>query len=146
MTDYSITVSNSVLFVGYNPTEVWGVLTWGTDNWRFAGDSIQSIGKPIDFGAVTLADAPIKDIEHLDDMGSTLLSDSITATFSRTISNQIATAFEITNAYLTDENGYYYVFIGDVIDADDRAGASWTLASATTSTWTPVASPSTVWS
>ena len=73
-------------------------MVWGTDRWRFDGDSVQSVGKAVDFGAVTLADAPTKDIGHLDDMGSTLLSDSITATFSRTISDQIATAFEITNA------------------------------------------------
>ena len=146
MADHSITISNNVLFVGYNPTETWGALTWGTDNWRFSGDVVQDVTKPIDFGSVTLADEPIKDIEHLNDMGSTLLSDKITKALGHQITDQVLMAYEIVTAYLTDENGYNYVFIGDVIDADDRKDATWSAVSSTSSTWTPVASASAIWS
>ena len=146
MTDYSITITNSVLFVGYNPTETWGALTWGTDNWRFEGGTVQDVTKPIDFGSVTLADAPIKDVEHLTDMGSTLLSDSIEKAVERDISNTLAMSYEISSAFLTDENGYNYVFIGGVIDADDRDSATWSAASATTGSWVLVSGASTVWS
>jgi len=166
MTDYSITVSNSVLFVGYNPTETWGSLTWGTDNWRFLGETIQDVDKVAELGPLTfspaytekdvdkvaelgplsMVDAPIKDIEHLNDMGSTLLSDSTIKAVTRGISDSFTMDYEITNLYLTDANGYNYVFIGGVIDADDRSGATWTAQGGNSATWSPVTGASAVWS
>ena len=146
MTDYSITITNSVLFVGYNPASTWGTMEWGTDNWRFEGGTVQDVNKPIDFGAVTLADTPIKDIEHLSDMGSTLLSDSTKKAVARGISNTLDMSYEISSAFLTDENGYNYVFIGDVIDADDRGSATWNVSSTSAGSWSLVSGASTVWS
>ena len=146
MADLSITIANNVLFVGYNPTSAWNTMVWGTDAWRFAGETVTDTDKSIDFGAVTLTDAPIKDIEHLTDLGSTLLSTEITKEFSRSYNNNLLPSTDISSAYLTDKNGYYYVFIGDVIDADDRAGAIWGIASSTTGTWTAASSTSSIWS
>jgi len=146
MADLSITVSNNLIVVGYNPTSLWGSLVWGTDSWRFNGETLQAVDKSIDFGTATLSDAPIKDMEHLLDFGSTPLSESITKEFSRSYTNTVEPAFEISNAYLTDANGYYYVFIGGVIDADKRTDPDWSGVTATDSTWTKVTAIDSTWS
>jgi len=147
LVDHAITIKNNLIVVGYNPVSAWGTLVWGTDSWRFNGEIIQDVGKPINFGSTTLSDLPIKDIEHLSDLGSTLLSDSISKGFTRAAyNNTVTSGFEITEAYLTDKNGYYYTFIGGVIDADERGSASWNKASSTTSTWVTPAAVSSIWS
>ena len=146
MADLSITIANNVLFVGYNPTSEWGTLEWGTDWWRFNGETLQEVDKAINFGSTTLSDAPIKDIEHLNDLGSTLLSDSITKSQTRSISDSFSFLSDMTELYLTDRNGYYTVFKGDVINSDDRVSSTWSASAAISSSWTPAASTSTVWS
>ena len=146
MADLSITIANNVLFVGYNPTSAWGTLEWGTDAWRFNGESLQDVGKAIDFGSTTLSDAPIKDLEHLNDLGSTLLSDSISKDQGHPISDSFTVSSDYVDLYLTDANGYYTIFRGNVIDSDDRVNTTWAASAAISSTWAPTASTSTVWS
>ena len=148
MADLAITIANNVLFVGYNPTSEWGTLEWGADLWRFNGETLQDVEKAVDFGSTTLSDAPIKGIEHLNDLGSTLLSDSIVKDQTRTISDDMTLTFgsDMVTLYLTDANGYYTLFRGNVIDSDDRVNTTWAASAAISSTWTPTASTSTVWS
>ena len=146
MADYSITVKNNLIVVGYDPTSRWGTLVWGTDSWRFNGETLQDVAKPIDFGSVTLSDVSTKDMEHLLDFGSTPISDAITKSFERSYNNGLSPAFDISSAFLTDKNGYYYVFIGGVIDADKRTDPDWTTSTANDSTWTPVAAIDSTWS
>ena len=147
MVDHAITIANNLVVVGYNPVQAWGALTWGTNGWRFDGDILNDVDKPIDFGSTTLSETVTKDIEHPVDLGSTLLSDSISKAFSRSISfGSTVMGYEISNAYLTDKNGYNYVFIGGVIDADKRGDATWAAATSQASTWIPVAGASAVWS
>jgi hypothetical protein len=146
MADLSITIANNVLFVGYSPTSEWGTLEWGTDWWRFNGESIQEVDKAVDFGSTTLSDAPFKDIEHLNDLGSTLLSDSIFRDHGHPISDSFELSSDMVTLYLTDANGYYTLFRGNVIDSDDRVNTSWSASAAISSPWTPTASTSTVWS
>jgi len=146
LVDYVKTITNNLIVVGYDPTSRWGTLVWGSDMWRFNGETLQDVGKSIDFGATSMSAAPIKDVEHLNDMGSTLLSESITKGFIRSYNNEISTGYEISTAYLTDSNGYYYIFWGDVTDADERVSAEYTATTSYTAAFTVVTSPSSVWS
>lgn len=146
MADLSITISNNLIVVGYNPTSQWGTLEWGTDWWRFNGETLQDVGKAIDFGSTTLSDAPIKDVEHLLDFGSTLLSDTITKSFERSYNNSLLPTFEMSEEYLQDEDGYFYVFPGGVTDADERVDSTWSDETDPTSTWSAVTSATAPWS
>jgi hypothetical protein len=146
LADFAITISNNLITVGYDPTSRWGTLIWGTDSWRFNGETLQNVEKAIDFGDATPSDATIKDLEHLLDFGSTPLSETITKSFARSYSNTVGTDFEISNAFLTDKNGYYYVFIGGVIDADDRTDPVWAKVTDEDSTWTAITAIDSTWS
>jgi len=147
LVDYAITVANNLLVIGYSPVNAWGTLVWGTDWWRHNGETLQNVGKAIGFGSTTLSsDVPVKGIEHLNDMGSTLLSDSIAKASTHGYGTSITLESGHDPIYLTGENGYYYVFWGDVTDAEDRVDAEYTATTSYSATYSAVTSYSSAWS
>ncbi len=127
MADFSITISNRLQVFGSGPSTKWNALTWSSGKW---GEGTNEIVQDV-----------IKNISN-----SLSLSDDYTFGSSKTISNAIYPTFEMASEYLTDANGYYFVFVGGLSDAENQIITTYTEGSQASTSYTSATGGSTVWS
>jgi hypothetical protein len=132
-TDYTKTVSNSIRSFGPAPSTKWGsgatIMTWGTSNWGEGSE-----GLPVDVSKY------LANSQTLDEVTTPQ------ANFNLSFSHQLTSTFEGGSQTLTDQAGYYYVFVGGVTDSEDRADTTYTEVAASATVWTGGADPGTSWS
>lgn len=164
MTDFTITIKESVSVVPWNPTNKWNSITWGTDEWGAVPEMVTDTGKLIS-ETVTPADSILekqagklvseamamtfgyaeKKVEHLLDLGSTTLSDNYDQAVAHAVDlGSVVNVSDVITLELTDD-GYNYVFPGDTTDAVDRVSATWSETASVSVSYSTPTPPSTVW-
>lgn len=129
MTDFSITVSNTLSVIGPSPSNKWGAFLWG-ENWGESGDGYFTIGKNLT-ESISLASTVTPVAEFVKSLSNTFAVSSSLNFGART---------------LTDEAGYAYVFPNIVTDVDSRYTPTWTEAAEPSSSFSESSEPSTTWS
>jgi hypothetical protein len=125
MADLSITISNRINVASPSPTNKWGVMVWGTDNWGESKDLDFQIGKWLS-ETVTLSDA------YYFNPG-------------KKISNTLSVASRINFVGLTDSDRYTYILNG-VSDPDNRVFPTYTEVGDDSQSYTEVTRSSPTWS
>lgn len=143
MADLSITIANATTPLGMSPPVIWNAFTWNASLWGYSGDL------PIDV---------IKGIASTTTPDTTL-GFSVIHALSESVTSDSAVGFDVIKGLaesvtfdsapisetLTDPAGYTHVFPSNATNAEDRdiptwtsgtvAGASWSTATVTTTTW-----------
>lgn len=128
MANFTKTITNTVNCFGPAPT-FWNFFNWGSGKW---GEGSQ--------GLVKSNNKAIANSQSISDDYVTLFYAIIT------ITNQISTAFEMTQETLTDAAGYNYVFTGNTTNSDDRVDTVYQNTSSAAVSWTADTKPTTTWS
>ena len=98
MTDFTISISNSIQLFGAADTENWGTLVWGTDNWASDDDLEFSVEKPID--------------------NSATIADGVSSNFTKdTIANSVSLSGGPTSLMLSDAAGYNLIYPSNTSNA-----------------------------
>jgi len=126
LADLSITINNTVLIFGPEPSESWGGMLWGTDKWAYASEDLPAA------------------IGHVVDETQTIDSD-IVKSASHQIAESLTVSSETTSETLQDGSGYYYVFPGGSTEAENRISTTWSALTYDTATFTTSSRPSTTW-
>ena len=129
MADFTKTITNSINCFGPAPSNKWNAHDWNAFLWGEGNtDHIVNVGKVI---SNTLA-----------------MTDSLSAEngFFRTLNNTLTVTSDNSSEGLRDSDGYSYVFISNVTNAEQRTSASWTQGTRDTETWTSGTATSTAWS
>lgn len=145
MADYTQTINESFNIYAPEPTNKWGTLIWGTDNWSRDGDHVMEVGKLIsETTTLTSAMGPWDITKLITDaltLTDTVIKDGVT-----TRTESLTMTSPITDLIQTDSEGYYHIFISDVSDAADRATTTYTEATDPSTDWTEATAASTTWS
>jgi len=106
---------------------MWNEFNWGTGYW---GYGVQ--------GTIwELEKAQAETITTTDDYS---------LSFDKLLENSAASTFEMTDEFLQESAGYYYVEPSNVIDLDDRSAAAYTEATAASTTWVEQTTAAGTWS
>lgn len=149
MADFTQTITNRVGLFSAEPTQKWGTLVWGTNEWAYDNDLIVNVGKNLT-ETVTMTGPTLNfDIVHILDSQDVTMTSLIVA-FSSIIVDPITNSLSMTNLMsgltLVDSEGFYHVFRGNVTEGEDQITTSYTLVSSDDVTWSPASDPSTTWS
>lgn len=134
MADHSITITNAIVTFGPAPSTKWGVgtpytMTWGTSKWGEGTEDLMCAFEKVLSNSITPSDDNYYfNIEHLISLGS------------------ISPTFEMSSETLTDGSGYYYNFISNTSEAEDRDATTYTQVSNSSSSWTEDSDENTSWS
>ena len=127
MADHTITISNSLNLFGGSPSSLWNAYNWGSFKW---GEGTVSV---------------VWDLDHL--ISNTLTFSTVVIKDSeKVISNTLTVVSEMTYESVQDANGYYYVYVPNVTNAESRTTATYTSGSVSAASWTSQAASATVWS
>ena len=107
MSDYSMTISNSIDCFGGGESTKWDGFNWGEDYW---GESIN--GMIFEFQKVIFESQTLSD------------SFSLQANYNKTIQESLTLTGETTDEMLY-EGEWAYVFPAPSIDAEDRQDNTW---------------------
>jgi len=134
MADHTQSINESINCFGPGPSTKWGtaandvyVMTWGTDKWGEGSEDLHQNVEKVLSESESTTDA------FLELQTTKLLSESQASSDNNT---------EITNQL----GSYYWEFISQVTDADDRQVTSWTAGVDPTAGFSTVSDPSTTWS
>lgn len=127
MANFNVNISNSLSV--FEDSTNWGTAVWGTSFWGFGSESKKLLVDKILSETLTLAD--------------TIL---LTAGFNVLLSNSFSSEFEAVDESLSDGSGYKYVFTKPTTEADERNTASFTVVSGGAATWTAASATTTTWS
>jgi len=126
LTDFTKTISNDINCFGIEPSNKWGAIDWGDDWGEGANDLICHVLRTISNSVTPSWDLNIR--------------------FTRTISlGSIAGLFDMGSQYLTDPNGYYRLFQGNVTDANERSSNVFAEQSDPDDNFTSLTAASTTW-
>lgn len=117
MADYSQSISNTVNVFGMAPSEKWGSMVWGVDDWGQDSD---------------LVTATIKVLT-----GSFTATDSYSLGFGKNLSDSLSVDTYDLDIFLQDADGYYKVFIKPTTDGEELVITGWTACAKSSTTWTP---------
>ena len=126
MTQFTQTITESLVILGISPGSDWGTLVWGTDTWGNTLDHITQVEK-------VLTDS----ISSSDTWFKVFSLDPITET--------IAVSSDFTRMVLTDANGYDFLFRGDTTNGNDQINSTYTSMSEGSSTYSATVNPTTTW-
>ncbi len=127
MADFTQTITNQFELFGAEPTNLWGTMEWGNDNWGYGSDVVVHI-------------------EHILDSQDLTLTSSLVLDFEFTISNSLTLTEAKEGLTLVDSEGFYHVFKGNTTEGEDQVITDYTEATAASDSWSEVTSPSTSWS
>ena len=143
MTDFTITISNTMNVFGISPTNQWGVMVWGIDNWGPSEIFQKDVFKVV-VDAQAMTTAYIKDITHT--ITNTLsFIDAIakipTVTFSDTLnlSGNTPTIVEY------DGNNYQYIWTKPTVNVDLKVISSYSSTVNASDTYSGTVNTSTTW-
>ncbi len=132
MADFLKTISNSIQCFGVGPSSKWGVMSWNSDGsykWGEGTVDLQTdVGKSLS-GSLSISD--------------TL---SLVVDFSVSLSESVASTFEATEEFLSDDAGYNYVFTRPTTDAESQVFTSYTTNPDPSTSYSSSTVTTTVWS
>lgn len=132
MADLTISIANSINSFGPAPSDKWGTgtpynFTWGVSKWGEGTEDLQVA------------------IEKVLSSEGYSISDDYFFNPNKGLSESLPFASETTSEFLLTGNGWNYVFVAPVIDAENReiavytavsgASVSYTCGTATSPTW-----------
>lgn len=129
MATFTVSIAEAINVWGGEPTSKWGDMVWGVDNWAFGSEDL----------IVTV-------FKNLDDTVSISDEWTVIASFRRTLSDTVSVAGQMSDETLIDSAGYRHVFVGGVVNGEDRSLTSFTSVARASDTYTEVSRPSTDWS
>ena len=140
------TVVNTMVVYGMAPTNQWGVMVWGENNWGGAAEFPQTVYKVLSDSQVMTV-GYVKDVTHT--IGEILTFGDLFAKLSTTtFTDTLVLTGDVTSMVQCDANGYKYIFTKpttnkdlDVVTAYSAVANSsdiYTAKSNTTSTWTDI--------
>ena len=128
MTAFAQTITNSLNLFGGSPSSLWLASNWNAFKW----------GQ----GTVTM----IWNLDHI--IANTLTVDS--AIFSKdtikVLSNSLIFSSEMTYESLQDSGGYFYVYVPNTTNAENRSASTYASGSSGTNTWTSGITTTPTWS
>ncbi len=131
MANLSITISNTLSVFGATPPSLWGVMVWGVDNWGYgSSDLLENVDKLVS-NTLTLDSAVALQVE-----------------WNPVISNTLTLTEDMTSETLADRSGegaWLYEFPGSVTNAESRVISSFTASSEATASFTVASAPTTTW-
>lgn len=147
MANFTKTINESLRVFGLGPASLWGTMIWGTDNWGYGTfDTYQQVHK-------VFSESPIfsESLAHREVV--TFLStetitpdvDFLKSTVRVLGSDTIVLDEEVTDLYLTI-GIYYYNFISNTNDADDRPLVSYSESTNPSTSYSQTSNPSSTWS
>jgi len=126
MADLSISVGDNLNVMGPAATNKWNDFNWGESFWGASVDPQFHLMKYL-FETVSMSDELAKELgKYLADSLPAFADDTNTIT-------------------VDDGSGYFYVFVDNVIDADNRSEEVWTASDGGSASWSEVSDPSTTW-
>src|SRR3990167_5823929 len=117
MADHTITISNSLNLFGGSPSSLWNAYNWGAFKW---GEGTVNV---------------IWDLDHLISNSLTLDS-AVIKDSEKVISNTLTVSSEMTEEYVQDANGYFYIYVPGVTNAESRASGTYTSGTVSAVSWT----------
>lgn len=127
MADFTQTITNEFQLFGAEPTNLWGTMEWGNDNWGYGSDVVVHIEKILDSQDLTLTTALNFDATNL-------------------ITNSLTMTTAMDELFLVDSEGFYHVFTGNTTEGENRVMTDYTEAGAAGGDWSEQSPPSTSWS
>lgn len=152
MADYTKTVAESLRVFGSGPSTKWGtyndyVMTWGVDKWgEGSEDSPQQVMKVIGESVAPTEALGPRQVTALLGTETVILTDDMAKSTTRILnSDSILASDALRDVYL--QNGmYYYKFISNTIDAEERDIATYTQTATPSTIYTQTTNPSDPWS
>ena len=119
MADLSITIANVIGTVGVGAASIWGVMEWG-DPWGSSSDLPQHVEVAPDMADLVLTDSLAgKDINHLMDGETLVLTDSVGKEMERLISNSLVMTEDLSEI-IKSLGGWDYIFTLPTTDGRDK--------------------------
>jgi hypothetical protein len=107
MSDYSMTILNTIDAFGSGESTKWGIFEWANDNW---GSSLNKLALAFD--------KIISNDQYVTD------SVDLSAGFNRTFQNTLSVSFETDDENIFQDD-WEYVFPAPSVNAEDRQDNSW---------------------
>jgi hypothetical protein len=127
LANLTVTISNSVNCLGGAPSTKWGDFSWGFGKWGQGTNAMLIYARSVFSDSLSLTD--------------------LSAVTPRVVStDSLASTFDNLSETLQDSQGYYYVFIDHVTNAENRPNGSYTCAVADPEAWISQAAGITTWS
>lgn len=128
MADHTITISNEINVFGGSPSSLWNAHNWGSFKW---GEGTVNV---------------IWLLDHLISNSITIDSANATRETEKVISNSLSPASEMIYEAVLDASGYYYVYVPNTTNAENRVSQTYTSGAVSAVSWTSQVASSTVWS
>lgn len=147
MTDYAITIVNTVGVWGLAPPSQWGALDWGAFMWgEGTYDFATAIEKFVSL-SLTPDTAPTKAVDKAVDMGATTTDSAVGKDFSIALpAETLGVDVDMSDQRLQDSEGYYHVFPDRTTSGEARAFTTWADSAEPSVSWTSSTVTSTTWS
>jgi hypothetical protein len=152
MADYTKTVAESLRVFGSGPSTKWGtyndyVMTWGVDKWGYGSeDSPQQVMKVIGESVSGADTIGRKDFSYLLTSEYVTLVDNMAKETSVTLTSETISASDAPRDVYLQNGMYYYNFISNTIDAEERDIATYTQTATPSTIYTQTTNPSDPWS
>lgn len=130
MTDYNVSINNSMNLFGPAPTDLWNAYAWNAFLWGEGTADLQVIVTKV-----------------IENSSGVSLDSSVSTSLSiyLTISNTLTPVADMHSESLYN-GGWSYVFASNTTDGESRYFPSYTEASAQSTTWASAAVSATSWS
>jgi hypothetical protein len=119
MTNFAITINNSLNLFGPQDTNKWGAMVWG-DNWAYSS-----------------VDLPVTVTKFLDNTMTLTGLVEIQKETVLLINNTLSLLVDMSDERITDQNGFARLF-GDAENAENRALTGYTIVADQASAYTSV--------
>lgn len=152
MANYTQTVAESLRVFGVVPSTKWGtyndyVMTWGVDKWGYGSeDTPQQVNKVIG-ESITPADSlGPKQVVHYLDSEFVYVTDDAAKSTTRVLNSDTLTASDAPRDVYLQNGIYYYNFISNTIDAEERDIAGYSQTATPNTIYTQTTQPGDTWS
>lgn len=143
MPELSITVASTFGVFGLSPTNKWGSMVWGTDNWGNTEDLTFEIEK-VYGNTQSMTISIIKDAE-ISVSSTQSVSDGYSKEPDKSFANSINMSSDATEIIRIDAAGFYYIFGGGIIDGEEQVITSYSQVAIASDPFTKLAITSTTW-
>ncbi len=127
MTEFNVTVAESVNVFGGSPSSKWGDYNWNAFKW---GEGTTEAP----FGVVTPVSETQASAEAVNNQAAVGVSEAVTSTETEPVINVL------------DSAGYYHVFPSDTTNGDSWDRPTWTSGAVSAASWTTAALAAPTWS
>jgi hypothetical protein len=148
MADHNKTLSNSLNLFGGGGASLWNAYNWGSFKWgegtvAFPQDVLHLVSSSL---APTSDASSLQPVHYLDG-GSFSFDTTPLKRGTRVLTSETLTlSGETTSEQLGDGSGYYYVYVSNTTNSEDKDETSWSGVAAGSASWTTATVTSVSWS